>query len=1108
MKFLKSSLFVLILAQQVYSQSESLIRLKPGKRVEAELLAVKPHRYSVRLRAGQYMSIQVERPTGALVVRLSTGTVLLQELHWPSAPLVLEPLSWIAKKSGVYRIELAAAVPNEAAGKYAITLEKIRRTVANDQKQLELQHQFEAARLLDAKREYAQAVTIWNQALAETRALGHREREAAALNALGSTHENLSQFEKAFGYFEQAMEVHRGVKDRLGEGHALRNMGNMARNLGQVQKATDYQERALKVAREVRDRNGEARALANLAIAASNSGQSEKAIDLYQQALAILHEVKDRSTEGRLLANLGTTYYTVGRYESAIGYFEQAITIAKAVNDRRGEGRVLGNLGSAYYNMSHYEKAISYYNQALAIRREVRDRRDEANALAILGSAYRSLGQYEKSINHYEQAVAVFRDLKVRRDEGNALMNLGITYSGSNRQEQAIPFFEQSLGIAREVKDPRGEGSALNFLGSSFFDLGQTGKATTYFEQALTLRRQGKDRSGEGITLGNLGRVYGRLGQQEKSISYFEQAVAIGREIKSRQIEIANLTRLMDAWKFNGQNSVAVFYGKQAVNAIQSIRADIRGLTQDLQTSYLKGNESPYHKLADLLIAQGRLSEAEQVLGLLKEQEFFEFVRRDSLEAASAKGGADLTPEESTLAKSYSEIGGRLVALGSERGELVGKKTLSPEETARLTKIEADLTIGSRAFEKFLGDLSTQFSAKPDAAAKLVQLRDSQGFMSDLSELPPGTVAIYTLVGEDKYRAILVTPEVQKAFEYPIKGAELNKKILEFREVIRNPRLDPRPRAQELYKILVGIMAPDLQQAKAKTLMFSLDGTLRYLPLAALYDGEHYFVEQYKLAVFTPASNARMKDRPTAQWRAAGFGVTKAFEGAPALPSVASEMNGIILSNPGSEGVMQGELRLDGAFTQETMKSTLRKSFPVVHIASHFMFQPGNDASSFLLLGDGSHFSLAELNSTRNLFANVQLLTLSACNTGVGDVPGEGKEVEGFGVMAQRQGAKAVIASLWPVADSSTSLLMREFYRIRESEPGMTKAEALGRAQLALLHGTAKRRAGGESERALIHEEPTSKTAPIQAPSFKATEGIPFAHPYFWAPFFLMGNWL
>jgi CHAT domain-containing protein len=94
---------------------------------------------------------------------------------------------------------------------------------------------------------------------------------------------------------------------------------------------------------------------------------------------------------------------------------------------------------------------------------------------------------------------------------------------------------------------------------------------------------------------------------------------------------------------------------------------------------------------------------------------------------------------------------------------------------------------------------------------------------------------------------------------------------------------------------------------------------------------------------------------------------------------------------------------------------------------------------------------LAELKNLPNLFGAVQLLTLSACDTGVGATSDDGKEVEGFGVLAQRKGAKAVIASLWPVADLSTSLLTQEFYRLRESSPDVTKLESLRQAQLALL---------------------------------------------------------
>jgi CHAT domain-containing protein len=257
-----------------------------------------------------------------------------------------------------------------------------------------------------------------------------------------------------------------------------------------------------------------------------------------------------------------------------------------------------------------------------------------------------------------------------------------------------------------------------------------------------------------------------------------------------------------------------------------------------------------------------------------------------------------------------------------------------------------------------------------------------------------------------------------------------------------------------------------------------------------------YLIEQYRLSVMTLASNARLKDRPDAEWKGAGFGVTKAFEGAPALTAVSSELAGII----GKTGVMQGEVKLDGEFTEPAMRESLRKRYPVIHIASHFQFKPGNETQSFLMLGDGSHLSMADLKTSANLFGGVQLLTLSACNTGVGD----GTEVEGFGTLAQRQGAKAVVASLWPVADVSTSVLMQAFYRIRETS-GKTKLEALREAQLELLRGAGTGAQAASAPRALEYEPGKEKP---QAAPFTVDQKAPYAHPFYWAPFFLMGNWL
>ncbi len=867
-------------------------------------------------------------------------------------------------------------------------------------------------------------------------------------------------------------------------------------------------EQAVTSYRSAHDRKGEAASLNNLGIAYAFLSQYDKAIGLYELALAISREIKDRRSEANNLGNLGNAYFNLSQYERGIGYDERALAIYREIKYRLGEASSLNDLGNAYSYLSQYEKGVGFYEQALAIKREIKDRRGEANSLNNIAFAYDSLSQYEKAIGLEEQALAISREIKDRRIEATSLGNIGNAYLSLGQHEKAIGYLEQALTIKRDLKDRRGEAYSLLALAETYQKLGQHRKAIGYFEEALAISGEIKDRDTASNVLSGLGTTYRSMNQKDKAVSFHVRALSILREIKARREEAMALSELMLDWQASAQPRLAIFYGKQAVNTLQAIRSDIRGLDRESQQSFAKGQEQSYHTLADLLISQGRLPEAQQVLNLLKEEEYFDFVRRDSTETGGLNSRASYTAEEAESEKRYREVGDRLVAIGTEHGALLGKKTLTPEETQRLAQLEKDLEAGNAAFQQFLGNLATQFSAKPAAAAKLEQIRDTQGLMEDLRELPAGTVAIYTLVGDEKYRAILITPDVQKAYQYPIAAADLNRKILAFREAAQSPKLDPRPLGVELYKILVGPMAEDLRQAKAQTLMWSLDGALRYVPLGALFDGKQYLIEQYRMSVFTPASNARLKDRPDQRWTAAGFGVTKAHEGASALPDVAAEMAGIIHEKAGDQsGVLEGHVKMDEDFTEQSMREELRKRPPAVHIASHFDFRPGDETKSALLMGDGNLLTLAQIKKLPNLFGGVQVLTLSACNTGVGDNTADGKEVEGFGVLAQRQGAKAVIASLWPVADASTSRLMQDFYRIRESAPGITKLEALRQAQLGLLHGTGEVQRSSAPERALIHE-PARSISHVQAPAYARDPRAPYAHPYFWAPFFLMGNWL
>jgi CHAT domain-containing protein/Flp pilus assembly protein TadD len=1027
--------------------SAQTTRLKLGRTVQDDVLEGKPRAYSIKLKAHQYLRAAVMQPIAVVLVELYApdGNKALEldtrNLNKPSR------IVWVAEIGGDYRMRVSGA------GHYEIKLLELRKARGDDGKSVEAERSF-------------------MQGLSEARKYAH---------------------DQAIVSYARALALFREVKDPEREADTLQAAGNVYLNLGQYEKAIVYYERALAIRREVKDRNGEGRTLSNLGIAYYDLSQYEKAIGYSEQALAILREVKDRRSEGNALNGIGNSNLGLSQFEKAIGYYEHALAIRREVKDRQGEGNTLNNLGIAYDQLSQFEKAIGYYEQALAIRREVKDRQGEDATLTNLGIAYKQLSQFEKAIGYYEQALGVTREIKDRDSEGRTLGNLGIAYYELSQYEKAIDYQEQALAILREVKDRQAEGGSLANLGEAYRSMSQYEKAIGYYEQARSISREVKDRQGEGLILNDLGVAYRRLSQYEKATASYTQALAISREVKDRRVEADELSGLMDIWHASGQPRLAIFYGKQAVNTVQSMRSDIVGLGQDLQQSFLKGNETPYHTLAELLIAQGRLAEAEQVLALLKEEEYFQYIRRDAGEASSLNRRSDLTAEEAEYEQRYREIGDRLMTIGVERGELLAKKALSPEQSQRLATLEQDLAVGNQAFEHFLGDLTQHFSAKPELNAKVVeQIREDEGFMEDLRELPAGTVAIYTLAGEDKFRAILRTPDAQKAYEYPIKAADLNRKVFEFRIAVGNPRMDPRPLAQELYQILIAPMIEDLRQAKAQTLMWSLDGALRYVPLTALYDGQQYLIEQYRVSVMTLASNARLKDRPDKAWSAAGFGVTKKHEDSEALPEVAAELAGV-------EEILHGEIKLDEQFTEVSMRATLLKRFPVVHIASHFRFQPGDQSKSFLLLGDGGHWSMAELKTLPNLFSGVQLLTLSACNTGVGD----GTEVEGFGTLAQRQGAKAVVASLWPVVDESTSVLMREFYRIRESSPGITKLEALRESQLRLLRGEVQITPGAERDRGVV-----LKAAPAGAASLPLSPNAPYAHPFYWAPFFLMGNWL
>ena len=933
------------------------------------------------------------------------------------------------------------------------------------------------ARSLKQKYEYEAAIQQYLAAF-EIDKENRPQSAGVELNNIGVIYKQGGDFERAIQYFEQALEWRRRVKNRTREAQTLDNIGQSYLGMGQFDKALAYLNEALPIRHEVRDQRGEGVTLSNIADVYMGEGQYGKAIEFFEKALPILHQAGAKEEEANALAGLGGAYSMLSRYDKAAEILEQALFVAQQAKNRQAEGAILNNLGQTYENLGKYDKAANTLNQALAIDREIKARPDESACLNNLSAVYMDLGQYSEAAKMLEASLAISRELKDRAGEASGLGNLGVALVAMQEYQQGIVYLEQALTIFHQLGNAGAEASVQNSLSGAYEKVGQASKGLAALERAVTLARRSGDLSGESVALDNLGSTYATRGKFAQAIPWHQRALGIARAIKDPKAEAGALASLMTDYRLLKKASQAIFYGKLSIAAWEKIRTTVRNLGERSRKSFIGEQADIYRELADLLISQGRLSEGSQVLDLLKEEEYSQFIQRGGPEVTSTVPPV-LTSEESDWQRRYQEGADRVAASAARRSQLRAKPSLTPEEVRELKELDAESEHAMALFQKTLAELEREAQQRPSAAAKVDELRESEGLMQDVRDLGPGVMAVCTLAGETKLHIILVTPDIVIAREYPIGRAALEKKIVAFRATLQDPNEDPRPEARDLYNILIAPIAADLEGAHAQTLMWSLDGKLRYLPIAALYDGNKYLVQRYRNVEFTLASRTRLAATPASGWKALGVGVSKAEPGSPALPSVPEELRDIVRDEHGksSQGVLPGKVLLDEAFTEDRLKNLLQISYPVVHIASHFELAPDSEDSSFLLLGDGSHLSLAELSLIPNLFVNVDLLTLSACNTAIGTSKGTGGEWESLGMIAQRKGAKAIIASLWPVADESTRLLMQQFYRLHETEHGISKAEALQRAQLALLEG-----------------QGTGNPSPSR-----------FAHPYFWAPFILIG---
>ncbi len=732
----------------------------------------------------------------------------------------------------------------------------------------------------------------------------------------------------------------------------------------------------------------------------------------------------------------GSRLYERGEVSAATALWQGAAERYAAAGDAPQEAEALVRLAQGWQALGHLDRAVASLERASL--RAGPDGAARARVQAALGETYLALGALDNADAVLADALggASGADGRLTATIRNTQ---GSVRSARGAHDDALSLYRKSADDAALAGDrPLSAAARANAAGAAL-DAGRRGDAIADAGRALAEARPLGHSDARARLLVNLGSTYERLAADERLASKGDDDAAGKHALVAAEVLLAA-----------GESAEEIGASRTA--------------------SYAWGS------LARLYERDGRLDEA---LGLTR-RAILAAERADAPEAlyrwywqhgrllrAQRRNDAAIDAYRAA-ARTLASLRGQRSVAGSDEGF---EATVRPVyfELVDLLLERAGRTEDRAAYQALVRE--ARDTVEGLEAAELRDYFRDECLAQQGGQAPdsiPGTVVLYPIALEDRIELIVSSPSGLQSVVVPVGAEELTRTVRSFRRFLQ--RLSTRQyleQAEQLYDWLVRPVEERLGGQPFETLVFVHGGALRTIPPAALRDREtgQFLVEKYPLAVTPGLTLTDPRAIRPQHVRLLLAGLTKSVQGYPALDGVAAELAGV----SGAFGEV-GEALVDESFLRGRFEDAMsREAFGVVHIASHGEFA-GEAADSFVLTYDDrlSIDRLSELAAlTRYREESLELLTLSACQTAAGD----DRAALGLAGVAVRSGARSALASLWYISDEAAAQLVTEFYR-ELVKPGVTRAEALRRAQVGFIE-----------ERA-------------------------FRHPGYWAPFVLIGSWL
>lgn len=727
----------------------------------------------------------------------------------------------------------------------------------------------------------------------------------------------------------------------------------------------------------------------------------------------------------------GEQAYQQGNFEEALTRFAQAREVYQESGDRRKQADSLNRMGDIYSQLSEYAKSITIRLQALAIRRSLQDLPGIGASLTSLADSYEKLGQYPQARSALQAALENMQEqeqggiplegglYELPKDQGELYHSLARVQNKMGEHEEALKSAQTALKYYNLLPDGYngkdfGLGNTFNQIGITYGYLEQFQQAESFLNRALELGQQRGDRAGIASSLTHLGEVASSQGETQTALDYYQQALEIRKEIGDRAGSGIILNQIGALYLSQQDYRRAIAPLQEAITLWESLRP---GLRDSDKVSLFETQITTYEQLQQALIAEEQTEAALEIAERARARAFVELL-------AARLSGEPAETFETPNPPTLVEI-----------------RRIAQEQQATLVQYS------------IVGETLYIWVIQPNG---LIELRSQN--LEDLG--------ITLEDAAERTRVAAVTGRsrgIQRG---------VNQWVQATRSGVQNNELEPpantqkrrvNRRLRKSYELLIEPIVDLLPNNPQETVIFIPQGSLFLVPFPALQDQQGvYLIEKHTLLT-APSIQVLGLARQRAQQLSSDLQGALVV-GNPKMPSLAESPEAKpepLDPLPGAEAEalviadLLGTEPLIGAEATEENIAQQMENASLIHLATHGLL----DELEVLGFRTPGALALTPTGNTRatdgwltseeilDLKLTAQLVVLSACNTGRGDITGDG--IIGLSRSLIAAGTPSVLVSLWAVPDAPTSELMQAFYQ--QLPQTDNRAAALRQAMLTTL---------------------------------------------------------